>query len=100
MYQKKSIEEQKKDWLAWFKSYGAKKFLDSFLRNVEGAKSECEFCGEDIYVDVLIGGGVPDWSTEDGDFGCSYSPETNEEGTGGHSPVGRQYTVNKFKKSK
>lgn len=77
----------KKEWLEWFKTYGAEKFLDSFLNNVEGAESTCKYCGERIYVDVLIGGGVPDWSTEDGDFGCSNSPDTGEEGTGGHAPI-------------
>ena len=79
--------QAKQQWLAWFKTYGAKKFLDAFLHNVEGACSVCKHCNQPIYVDVLIGGGVPDWSTEDGDFGCDKSPDTCEEGTGGHMPV-------------
>jgi hypothetical protein len=37
----------------------------------------------------MIGGGVPDWSTEKGDFGCDESPYTHEDGTGGHMPVKR-----------
>lgn len=76
----------KADWLYWFKKYGAEKFLDSFLHNVEGAESICEYCGKHIYVDVMIGGGVPDWSTEDGDFGCDASPETTKNGCGSHMP--------------
>jgi hypothetical protein len=80
------MEEQKAAWLKWLESYGTDKFLDMFLYNVEGASSRCAYCGERIYVDVLIGGGVPDWSTEDGDFGCWASPETCEDGVGGHMP--------------
>lgn len=87
------MKKAKRDWLLWFKSYGAEKFLKSFLWNVEGAQSVCRHCGETIYVDVLIGGGVPDWSTEDGDFGCIESPDTNSEGTGGHMPVKRAKRV-------
>lgn len=82
--------QEKLEWVKWFEKYGAARFLDSFLENVEGAKSVCKHCGQDIYVDVLIGGGVPDWSTERGDFGCVNSPDTNEEGTGGHMPVKRK----------
>ena len=29
---------------------------------------------------------VPDWKTEDGDYGCGESPETCAEGTGSHMP--------------
>ena len=66
------------------------KFLESFLRNVEGAESTCRYCRQKIFVDVMIGGGIADWSTEDGDFGCIKSPDTNEEGTGGHMPIKRK----------
>lgn len=38
------------------------------------------------YLDIVEGGGVPDWRTDDGDYGCGDSPETNDEGTGGHYP--------------
>jgi hypothetical protein len=79
-------QQQKAEWLKWFKNYGAEKFLDSFLRSVEGAESVCVHCGQKIYVDVLIGCGVPDWSTKDGDFGCEKSPDTCDDGTGGHEP--------------
>jgi hypothetical protein len=78
-------DKAKADWL---KTYGPEKFLESsFLRSVEGAESICVHCGQKIYVDVLIGGGVPDWSTEGGDFGCPDSPDTNEDGTGGMFPA-------------
>lgn len=76
----------KESWLAWLQEYGTDKFLDAFLESVEGAESVCVHCGEKIYVDVLIGGGVPDWSDNSGDFGCADSPDTNEDGTGGHVP--------------
>ena len=81
---------EKQSWVNWLKNYGPMKFLNSFLRNVEGAQSTCRHCGEKIYVDVMIGGGVPDWSTEEGDFGCSNSPDSDEEGTGGHTPIKRK----------
>lgn len=83
------LEKEKASWLNWLKSYTPKKFLESFLRNVEGAQSTCQYCHEPIYVDVLIGGGVPDWSTAEGDFGCEKSPETCEEGVGSHMPMKR-----------
>lgn len=82
-------EHEKREWLQWFKRYGARKFIDAFLSTVEGAESTCVYCGEKIYVDVLIGGGVPDWSTQSGDYGCSDSPETNDECCGPHMPVKR-----------
>ena len=83
-------EAEKQSWVKWLEGYGAINFLEAFLLNVEGAKSTCRHCGEKIYVDVMIGGGVADWSTEDGDFGCPDSPDTNDDGTGGHEPVKRR----------
>lgn len=85
----KITNKQKDEWIRWLDTYGARNFLDSFLRNVENAESTCIYCKQKIYVDVLIGGGVPDWSTEDGDFGCDKSPETDDEGAGGHMPEKR-----------
>lgn len=76
-------------WLSWLKSYGSAPFLTAFLRNVEGAESTCIYCHRKIYVDVLIGGGIPDWSTDDEDFGCPESPDTNHDGCGSHMPVKR-----------
>ena len=104
-YKQKSAKRTpavKRAWVAWLKSYGLKKFLDSFLANVEDAAGTCRYCKEQIFVGVLIGGGVADWSTEDGDFGCSENPENHynyrgwwrrkEEGAwecAGHMPVKR-----------
>jgi len=85
-----SKAQDKRSWLKWLETYGADKFLDAFLESVEGAESTCVHCKEKIYVDVLIGGGVPDWSTESGDFGCDKSPDTSEDGTGGHVPRKRR----------
>lgn len=85
----KITNKQKDEWVRWLDTYGSRNLLESFLRNVENAESTCVYCGQKIYVDVLIGGGVPDWSTKDGDFGCLYSPETTTEGTGGHMPKKR-----------
>ena len=81
---------EKQSWVDWLNGYGLRQFLDSFLYTVEGAESTCCQCGEKIYVDVMIGGGCPDWSTKDGDFGCPLSPDTNDEGTGGHAPIKRK----------
>jgi hypothetical protein len=82
-------KKDKQGWLRWLEQYGTAEFLDAFLRTVEGAQSTCRYCNRAIYVDVMIGGGVPDWSTEKGDFGCDESPYTHEDGTGGHMPVKR-----------
>ena len=73
-------------WVAWLKWYGIRKFMNAFIRNAQGAESRCIHCHEPIYLDCLEGGGVPDWKTEGGDYGCERSPETNSEGCGGHFP--------------
>jgi hypothetical protein len=85
------IEKAKKDWLEWLKVYGADKFLDAFMRTAHGAESTCIYCKQPIYLDMLEGGGVADWGTTISgvhglDYGCSNSPDTDEEGTGGHMP--------------
>ena len=82
MTQQKQIDA----WVKWLARYGAENFARSFVETVENAESTCVHCGERIYVDILTGGGCPDWSTEDGDSGCPDSPDTNEDGTGGHVP--------------
>jgi len=74
----------KQSWLRWLEQYGVDRFFDSFIHTVEGAQSICVHCGEVIQVDITIGGGVPDWSTLDGDFGCSANPKSNEDGVWGH----------------
>jgi hypothetical protein len=76
----------KEAWVKWLEQYGAAKFYESFMKIAQDAKSTCVFCGEEIYLDIAEGGGCPDWRTIDGDYGCSASPDTNEEGTGSHQP--------------
>lgn len=76
-------DPQREDWVAWLAGYGAGEFYDAFLSIAQGAKGRCIHCGEDIYLDIVEGGGVPDWGV-DGDYGCWASPDTNDEGTGGH----------------
>ena len=79
-------ETDRQQWIAWLEKYGVRKFLDAFMRNAHGAQSECIYCGEPIYLDLLEGGGVADWKTKDGDYGCGDSPDTGSEGTGSHLP--------------
>lgn len=79
--------DEKKQWVKWVKSYDMGRFFDSFLATVEGAESTCRYCGQTIRVDITVGGGVPDWSF-DGDFGCDANPDSDDEGTGGHLPIG------------
>ena len=81
----------KADWVSWLKSYGAAKFFDAFIRTAQYAESVCVHCGQKIYLDIVEGGGVPDWGSafkegERGlDYGCHESPDTDAEGTGGHT---------------
>ena len=84
---KRFSKKDKADWVEWLKGYGASEFLQAFLRNAHGAESRCVHCHSPIYLDLLEGGGIADWKTKDGDYGCDRSPETNSEGTGGHMPV-------------
>ena len=86
----KSTPEEKQRWIAWLENYGIDKFFDAFLSNAQGAESICIYCDQPIYLDIVEGGGVPDWKTEDGDYGCIDSPETSEQGTGSHMPKGVQ----------
>lgn len=68
-------------WVKWLAEYGPEKFYDSFMRTAQDAQSECVSCGHFIYLDIREGGGVPDWRTTDGDYGCVDSL------TGSHSPI-------------
>ena len=63
----------------------------------------CVYCGEVIQLDVTQGGGDPttfgawDWGSSipgiDGlDYGCGDSPDTDADGTGGHSPIWKTIT--------
>lgn len=75
-------------WAKWLESYGADCFYDAFMRIAQDAESECRHCHKPIYLDIREGEGIPDWRTEDGDYGCSDSPDTNaEDGTGSHEPI-------------
>jgi hypothetical protein len=88
----------KENWMSWLRGYvasdGGACLFDSLIRSLQGAESVCQHCGEPIFCDIVEGGGVPDWGTrfpdEIGglDYGCGMSPDTNEEGTGSHCPVG------------
>lgn len=81
----KTEEKAKQEWLKWLKGYDASKFYDAFVKVAQGAEGTCEYCDQPIYLDIVEGGGIPDWKTADGDYGCNKSPETCEEGTGSHS---------------
>jgi len=78
------MKNDKAKWVAWLKTYGADKFYDAFVRIAQGARSRCVFCGQYIFLDIVEGGGIPDWKTASGDYGCDQSPETCLEGCGSH----------------
>lgn len=73
---------------------------------VTGEKSTCTYCGEGIGAVIDADSGCVDWGSYFGDslaipdvpadFGCSDSPDTDEDGTGGHEP-GEGHTPNGFK---
>lgn len=85
-----TAKQSRTAWIKWLEKYGIGKFYDAFLRTAQYAESECVYCGEKIYLDIVEGGGVPDWGSRIGtdakglDYGCSNSPETDADGTGGH----------------
>lgn len=79
-------DEGREQWAAWLATYGAENFYDAFMATAQDAKSVCAQCGENIYLDIAEGGGVADWRTDDGDYGCPYSPDTGPDGTGDHDP--------------
>ena len=83
---KPKMSKEKREWIAWLKSYGPGKFYDAFVRTAQGAKSQCQYCHQDIFLDIVEGGGVADWKTEDGDYGCDRSPEATAEACGSHLP--------------
>lgn len=52
------------------------------------ATDTCRFCKRGVLdgsEESGYTGDDPDWMTEDGDFGCDYSPETSEDGVGSHA---------------
>jgi hypothetical protein len=81
---KEKATADREAWCRWLASYGAARFYDAFVAHAQEAESRCTQCGHPIYLDIVEGGGVPDWKTWDGDYGCPSSPDTTSEGTGGH----------------
>ena len=81
-----ATKAERQAWVEWLKDYGLGQFFDAFVSNAQGAQSTCVYCREHIYLDIVEGGGVPDWKTSDGDYGCPDSPETCKEGMGSHFP--------------
>lgn len=74
------------NWIFWIQDYNASSFFEAFVRTAQDAESTCTHCRQLIYLDIVEGGGVPDWRTKDGDYGCGESPESGEEGCGSHEP--------------
>ena len=88
----KATLKDRQSWVKWLETYDKGELFDSLIYSIQNAKSECANCGEEIYCDIVEGGGVPDWGTKMHgskglDYGCFDSPDTNEDGTGGHVPV-------------
>ena len=79
-------EQARSGWVAWLETYGAGAFFDAFMEHAQGAQGWCVHCRKAIYLDIAEGGGVPDWSDGAGDYGCPASPDTDDDGTGGHFP--------------
>ena len=76
-------------WARWIIGYTPAAFFDAFMQTAQGARSRCVNCGETIELDIREGGGVADWGA-DGDYGCWASPDTNDDGTGGHVAEGTE----------
>jgi len=74
-------------WVQWLLNYGPGQFYDAFSDIAQDAESECTRCHEKIYLDIVEGGGIPDWRTADGDYGCSDSPDSTDDGSGDHVPA-------------
>ena len=85
-------ENGAEEWSHWLATYkegdksGAERFYDAFMFNAQNAEGTCVHCNEPIYLDIREGGGVPDWRTIDGDYGCDNSPEGTDDACGGHTP--------------
>lgn len=72
---------------------------------VTGERSRCVHCRQKIAAVIDPSSGVVDWGSDIDhalgiplglDFGCSYSPDTTDEGTGSHDP-GKGHTPCGFK---
>ena len=76
-----------KQLASWLEHYGAEPFFEIVLDICQDARGRCKHCEEPIFLDFADGGGCPDWCTEGGDYGCADSPDTTDDGTGGHAPM-------------
>ena len=77
------VKSERADWVRWLEGDGLGKFYDAFARNARGAESQCVHCCHSIFLDIVEGGGVPDWKTRDGDYGCE-----GQGSDGSHLPIG------------
>lgn len=93
MATRKLKEQDRVNWTRWLKTYGAGRFYDVFVEMAQDARGTCRNCKKAIYLDIIEGGGVPDWRTRDGDYGCEKSPDndgfldSDENGVGSHEPI-------------
>lgn len=74
-------------WVKWLSHYGAGEFYQAFARIAQDAESTCIHCGKKIYLDIREGGGIPDWRTADGDYGCPVGPLANPDRNDDHRPA-------------
>ncbi len=74
----KKAAKQGQSWTKWLERYGIERFYRSFIRNAQNAESVCVHCRQPIYLDIAEGGGVPDWCTAGGDYGCSSRTGDND----------------------
>jgi len=87
---KKSENADRKNCIGWLKWYGAGKFYDAFVQTVQDARGTCRNCQQAIYLDIIEGGGAPDWRTRDGGYSCAEHPDTvrdPDNGVGSHEPI-------------
>lgn len=82
-YKNEEIER----WVRWLDNHGGRLFLEHFLNDAQNARGTCKFCSDYIYLDVIEGGGIADWRTSDGDYGCEMSPETSRDSLGSHKAI-------------
>jgi len=79
-----TTDKARRQWRDWIRKVGPSYFYRAFVEIAQGAEGRCTQCKERIYLDVVEGGGVPDWHTANGDYGCPASPDTSADGTGSH----------------
>ena len=84
------MSSAREDWLVWVRRPGmAEALFDWCQSNLEGVTATCVHCRATITLDAGTGtGGVFDWHTHGGDYGCDSSPESGPDGCGGHTPGG------------